>query len=241
MGAIGVGRGALLALLVGTSALATGCASLGTSTMTYRAPDPVPVENEIDVERPAGETWDRVVQGLSKSFFVINNIDKESRLINVSFSTTRPQEYITGGSVRREFKEDAEAAVEVTEYDPAASSSYSLAGKWGTNQNLPSTMMMSRKCSLEGRVNIFLAPREAGTRITVNVRYVLSVAVSGKYLSKDAYGNVVGTGEVRPGSASAAFTTNQPNSFDWGTSMDPLVVSFRSTGRLEAEILALAR
>lgn len=59
---------------------------------------------------------------LAKSFFVVNNIEKESRLINVSFSTETPEKYINCGRTTRTFKLGDE--VLTTSYDVAADSSY---------------------------------------------------------------------------------------------------------------------
>jgi hypothetical protein len=72
--------------------LALGCATQGISRHLYYENKPVQVKNEIVVAKPYTQVWDIMVKEIAKSFFVINNIDKESRIINISFSTVLPSE-----------------------------------------------------------------------------------------------------------------------------------------------------
>jgi len=74
--------------------LALGCATQGISTRQYTENVPVQIKNEIVVSKPYTQVWDIMVKEISKSFYVINNIDKESRIINLSFSTNSPTEYV---------------------------------------------------------------------------------------------------------------------------------------------------
>src|SRR3972149_6139198 len=94
------------------SGLMSGCISLcllflpnskGTNTEKYIDNSPIQVSNEIVVSRPQSEVWDILVKELSKSFYVINNIDKESRIIKVSFSSNNPSEYIDCGKAYRTY------------------------------------------------------------------------------------------------------------------------------------------
>src|SRR3546814_8710634 len=52
------------------------------------------------------ETWDRLVRNLSSEFFVINNIEKASRIINVSFQTDAPERYVDCGVTHRTRSEE---------------------------------------------------------------------------------------------------------------------------------------
>src|SRR5690349_12455540 len=85
--------------------LLSACATPGTSTFKYTEPAPnAAINNEKIVSKPFSDTWDILVRELAKSFFVINNIDKASRIINLSFSTQQPKEYVNCGKSVREFK-----------------------------------------------------------------------------------------------------------------------------------------
>jgi len=71
-----------------------GCATQGKNTMSYTEGSPVKIINEVQVDAPYSRVWDTLVRDLAKSFYVINNIDRESRLLNVSFTTADPESYI---------------------------------------------------------------------------------------------------------------------------------------------------
>ena len=137
---------------------------------SYEAPTPLVVENEAFTTAPFGQIWDKLVKDRATHFYMINNIGKESRLINVSFSSNTPEQYVTGGMTTREFRR--KPAVEHFAYDPDASSSHKIGWKWGPYNNPPSTGIISRRTSLKGRANIYVAPDGDGTRVTVNCRYV---------------------------------------------------------------------
>src|SRR5690606_5436389 len=47
------------------------------------------------------EAWDAAVYSLSSTFYTINNIAKESRIINVSFRLSDPKKYIDCGVSKR--------------------------------------------------------------------------------------------------------------------------------------------
>ena len=82
--------------------LVGGCA--GSSTYHYTPPTSlITPHNEVTIDEPFDVVWDRMVKNLSADFFVINNIEKISRLMNVSFSTTSPGKYIDCGRSRRTY------------------------------------------------------------------------------------------------------------------------------------------
>ena len=127
--------------------LLTACATLGTSGRQYR--DPIGAEiaaNEAVVRLPFSDTWDLLIGQLAKSFFVINNVEKVSRIINVSFSTDKPEEYVDCGTSERTFQYADES--QTYTYPVAGSNSFKAAGKWGAYGNLPSIAYLDRKTSL---------------------------------------------------------------------------------------------
>lgn len=171
------------------------CATPGTSGRQYRVPIGAElVTNEAVVRLPFSDTWDLLIGQLAKSFFVINNVDKASRIINVSFSTDKPEEYIDCGTSERTFQYANES--QTYTYPVAGSNSFKAAGKWGAYGNLPSIAYLDRKTSLEGRINVYVAPKDNDTVVTVNTRYIFTSGMSGQNELINGVGAVVQRVEV---------------------------------------------
>jgi hypothetical protein len=79
---------------------------------------------------------------------------------------------------------------EVRIYKTAESSTYKNAHGGGTFRSSPIIESVIRETSLEGHINIFVAPEGDGTRITVNCRYTFKVNISGDYERQNVYGGV---------------------------------------------------
>lgn len=141
-----------------------GCVS---STFKYVPPIEGKVENTKRVARQFDVVWDNLVRQLSSDFFVINNIDKNSRLINLSFSAQRPSQYVDCGQTFRTFT-NARGEQQYS-YDTADSARFVATNKSNDAFNVV------RTTKLEGRTNIYVAPESAGTLVSVNTRYVVSV------------------------------------------------------------------
>ena len=56
------------------------------------------VTNTIVVQKSKEEVWRNIVPAIGKQFFVINNLDKESGIINISYSGD-PQKYVDCGYI----------------------------------------------------------------------------------------------------------------------------------------------
>jgi hypothetical protein len=199
-------------------AVFAGCAS---STIAYQQPAyPKPPENEIVIAEPFDVVWDRLVKNLSADFFVINNIEKASHLINVSFSSSSPSNFVDCGETNRTFT-NASGKQNYT-YLTANSSFFTLTNDRGLAFNA------KRKTSLDGRANIYVALDSGGTLVRVNTRYALSVDISYYQLSGEPAGNQ---------STSWAFNTrevfhdSEPNS----------QIVCVSTGFLEQKIIDAAK
>lgn len=157
-----------LALTLGAATLATGCA---TSSFDYSPPSTSgEIVNTKIVNQPFDTVWDQLVRRLSSDFFVINNIEKNSRLINLSFTAQRPSDYVDCGLSTRSFT-NAQGKRTFT-YNAADSAMFTVASPQGIAFN------SDRRTRLEGRTNIYVAPEGAGTLVTVNTKYVLSINVS---------------------------------------------------------------
>src|SRR4030095_14702085 len=148
------------------AAMITGCATPGTSNLSYAPPQTsTKIQNEVIVSKPFEAVWDSFVRELAKRFYVINNIDKQSRIINVSFSTDTAEAYIDCGIVTRTYSRGDER--QTYKYHLASASTYKIATSTGINNQLPQTGVLSRRTSLEGRVNIYVAPEDQNTRVSV--------------------------------------------------------------------------
>ena len=200
-----------------TSPLAA-CAS---SKFDYFEPNqPNQFSTETTISKDFNSVWDGYVASLSESFFVINNISKESRLINVSFSANSPQEYINCGRTKLTSNHPAKGT-ETFNYEVAADSN-TWYGVDGTNH----IVERKRDTSLNGRANIYIAPKDDGTTLVrANARYVLDISVveNGLTLYHHTSNN-----------SSISFSTKET-----GTSSDG--VKCYSKGKLEQDLLEIAR
>ena len=152
----------LAGLLV--SAALAGCASGNTS---YNQPAVhVSSENAKTVESPRETVWNASVPELGKQYFVINNLDKSSGLINVSYAGD-PEKYVDCGQITSYVKN---ARGERTYQFPGSSAqeNYEM-----MDQN--ALFQVQRKMNLEGRVNLIfeeIGPNQ--TLVTANTLYVLT-------------------------------------------------------------------
>ncbi len=216
-----------------------GCAVPGKSTLLYQPPVKAKHNNEVFINRPFSEVWDELVKELAKSFYVINNIDKTSRIINISFSTDTPEEYVDCGITTRTYKKGKED--EIYKYKVAESTSYKFAGKTGAYGQFPIISIMNRKSTLEGRINIYVAPENNGTRITVNCTYILNVSTTGSYITQNVVGQTIASGLIPSSNSSVALNTNQGGRANWGTAKERKYVTCHSAGKLEQDILSLIK
>src|SRR3546814_8027348 len=88
-------RSAVMAAIL----LTAGCAAQ--ADLNYRKPTQPSLTNSRTVNAGFEETWDRLVRNLASEFFVINNIEKASRIINVTFQTDAPERYLARALTHR--------------------------------------------------------------------------------------------------------------------------------------------
>jgi hypothetical protein len=169
----------------------SGCAT----TTNYTPPSRMSVTNSTKVERPFDSVWDQLVRELSGDFFVINNIDKNSRIINISFSSNRPSDYVDCGLTSR--SSNSMLVNGVTQYNTADSVGYQTASPVGQVLNV------NRNTKLEGRSNIYVAPNGSGTDVVVNTKYVLNIRTAVTALDGRSVGQ---------GSRTIDFSTKSPSS-----------------------------
>jgi len=179
------------------------------------------VENTKVINKSRQAVWDAAVPQLGKEYFVINNLDKSSGLINISYSGD-PEKYVDCGRIvsyvknaRGERTYDFAAAKQQIEYEIMTSNLF----------------VVNRQMNLDGRVNLIF--EEVGpeqTRVSANTRYVLKLDQS----VRDVNGRSVN------GSHSVAFNTNTAATFPRPDNMAE-AVNCRSTGLLEQDLLSNIR
>ncbi len=215
--------------------LISGCAAQGVSNIEYKAPTPVKVNNEIIVSKPYSLVWDKLVKELSNSSYTINKIDKESRVINLSFSTNKPSEYADCGRTHRTYVQGYE--IETYDFETADPSEFKVATPKQPNKNYSYYVKIIRNTMLEGRTDIFIAPSEKdsnSTTITVDARYVWTLKVNGQVFAKHFLGKVNPEERLPEETRTIIFTTNSPGK---GTGKD--ITHCCSKGKLEGDILGL--
>ena len=228
----------IITLLIITNLL--GCKNFS-SSYVYLPPNEAEYDNEVFIGRPFSVVWDELIEQLSKSIFVISNFEKASSgIIELLFSTDTPEQYVDCG--RTTWSHENRIDKEVRIYKTAESSTYKNASILGTFRPSPIIESVIRETSLEGRINIFVAPEGDGTRITVNCRYTFKVNISGDYERQNVYGGVKKMGSLPSSSSEIIFlNTIQVKRNNWETSGEPENAKCYSTGKLEQEILNLIK
>ena len=142
--------------------LISGCAG----RFAYTPPqEPTTIDNHVVINKSREDVWKSSIPQLGKSFFVINNIDQDSGLINISYSGD-PESYINCGQIESYVKN---ARGERIYRFPAARARQ----KYETMEQ-GQLFMIDRGMSLDGRVNLIfeqLTPKS--TRVTANTQYVV--------------------------------------------------------------------
>jgi hypothetical protein len=198
------------------STLILGCSGSFKYTKPTASPDTSSSSRTIPF--PREQVWNAAIASLGKRFFVINNLDKSSGLVNISYSGD-PEKYVDCGEIksvvsnlRGERVYDFPAAQASADYEILSPS-----GFFGIHRTM----------KLDGRVNVVFEDAGVGsTEISVHARYVLERSGSGA----DAQGR-----PMTPLNDSIAFNSGQSASFPRLGSDDALVCV--ATGALEHEII----
>jgi hypothetical protein len=174
----------------------------------------------ITLARSRQDVWKIIVPKLSQTFFVINTIDQSSGLINVSYSGD-PEQFVDCGRVTSYVK------------NARGERTYEFAGAKASQQYEVMTgsdlFHIDRTVALEGRANLVLEDIAASTtRVSVNVRYVLSKTVR--------FRGVMGNETIDRSSIS--FSSGGKASFAANSNGE--ATTCQPTGALERQLLALS-
>lgn len=196
--------------------LLTGCAGVTKISPPGNYPAGVNVKT---ISKPREVVWNTAVPALGKQFFVINNLDKSSGLINISYSGN-PERYIDCGKITSTV---SNARGERHYSFPAASANQTY-----EVMNNMQLFFINRKMKLEGRMNLVFeetGPNE--TRVSANTRYVVSRTAEVRNTQ----------GASRTFSESISFNSGSRETFP--KSADGQGVECTPTGALESEVLAI--
>lgn len=200
-----------------TSMIATllsGCAG----RVDYTPPESfTQSNNQVVINKSREEVWSNSVPQLGKSFFVINNIDQSSGLINISYSGD-PEKYINCGWIESYVKN---ARGERTYRFPAA-----RARKRYETYEQGMFLFIDRGMSLDGRINlIFEEVSPQSTRVTANTRYVVERDIN------------LSTANGRTHSMSDTISFNSGESASFPMNNKNGATTCVSNGNLEEEVL----
>ena len=200
--------------------LLAGCAG----KLDYVRPSIAPgsANNSKIIDKSREAVWNSSVPELGKQFFVINNLDKSSGLINISYNGD-PEKYIDCGRIISYVKN---ARGERTYDFPAAKANQQYEVMNGNG-----LFFINRKLSLEGRVNlIFEEVNSNQTRVTANTRYVVT-----RQLTVSSAANNI------PQSGTDSISFNSGGSASFPTNATGQGTECVSTGALEREILSVIK
>lgn len=197
-----------------------GCATGSTTRQSHKEYTAEEKANSKTVNLSKDQLWEKLIPAIGKSFFSINNVDKASGFINLTFSGD-PQRYVDCGSLMTSVKNlwgPREYQIDLA----AAESRYEAIN----NNDL---FQIYRKLTLEGKINLVVEKVNTGSKITVNTRYVLSRMTESVGGMDDRYRRIRSVDQD-----SVGFDSNTEGIFNGGTKCV-------SNGRLEKEILDLVQ
>jgi hypothetical protein len=151
--------------LIAVSVL-SGCAAV-TGGLKYAPPEPPEgQQNSRPFDADADSVWRALIAHVGDTFFVIDNMEKDSYFLNLSFSAKEPTEYVDCGHVTSEV---ANARGPRTYSFPAASASEEYEATNGGH-----LYFISRQISLSGKANVLLTSvSPSKTQVKVTTRYIV--------------------------------------------------------------------
>ena len=144
----------------------TNFLSCASTNVNYSPPRDAKETTTATLKDPFEAAWTKSVRALGGSFFVMNNIVKDSKIINLSYSGD-PEKYVDCGLISVNVSESTGTS---TYQFPGARKSVQFKFAKGFRSSV-----VNRQMSLEGRINILfeeLNKNETGVKVVV--RYVVT-------------------------------------------------------------------
>lgn len=152
-----------LVLLFAVAGFLVGCAG----NYRYIPATYTSYQNMTVIREPFEQVWNKAVRAIGESFFVINNIAKDSKIMNLSYSGD-PEMYVDCGQV----------SSTVTNLRGTRTYEFPASRKEVQYERMDAMgglFFVDRKMSLEGRINvIFEELGQKETAVKVVVRYIVS-------------------------------------------------------------------
>jgi len=148
----------VLSSFIFSMGLLTSCVSV---SAIYKPPIEDTTQNKYSkiINKSFDDAWDALINYSASTFFGIENFEKESGLLTLSFGASNPHEYVTGGYWKADIV-------------------------YGTNQlhfegDYVEYLSLYQNGSLAGKMNIVVKKiNESSTQVIVNARYVFSSSVT---------------------------------------------------------------
>lgn len=148
----------LISILIVALLSATGCAVFSAS---YKAPSGTQQQDKYvkTINASYDKVWSTLIQYSAKTFFAIENYEKASGLITLSFGASNPVGFVTGGHVE-----------------------YGYAGGTTFSGDYVEYLTKFGEAELDGKLNIVVTKvSENKTKVSVNARYIFTGGVRGNY------------------------------------------------------------
>lgn len=212
-------------LLLGVATLFIG--GCGTKIESTVMPPPeYPTENSRIFRASYDEVWKATVNSIGESFFVLENIEKDSGIMSLSFSTKKPDDYIDCGTITDFGQLPGNKKYEKTYNGADALVERTISAV--QNQYNPCI----RKLSLNGKCNILVqAIDKKTTKVIVNTRYIVDMNNTITYYVY--VGGFTSIPKTETVNSQMAFTSNEVGAF----SNVPQSMQCRSKFTLEKAIL----
>lgn len=222
-------------LLACLSLSLVGCVGLSKNDLNYLPPAKPTISNSEIINSPFKKTWDTLIEKLATQYFVINNVSKDSRIINVSFSTDDASDYIDCGTSTRTFIPGPGAGLPETYIYPTAKSGpqFKVALPNSQNPNFTIPYLGTRKTKLEGRTNIYVAPNSGSSKVSVNTRYI--------FKSSATFVALTGGHSMTAGAMTISFNTGNTGSHTASDKNGVLKIECVSNGVIERDIINAAK
>lgn len=143
-----------------------GCSSK--ISPTYTPPSEYNESTARIFNAPYDKVWKAAVDSIGKSFFVLENIEKDSGIMSLSFSSKRPSDFIDCGTTVDN------GTLQGKEYSFPYTNTDTQIIKWMTINDIP--VQCLRKLSFNGKSNIIINKISTNkTSVNVNTRYIVMV------------------------------------------------------------------
>lgn len=143
-----------------------GCSSKINSICSQ--PNEYPESTTRIFDAPYDKVWKAAVDSIGKSFFVLENIEKDSGIMSLSFSSKNPSDFIDCGTTFESGK------LHGKDYSLTYDNTDTQLIKWITINDIP--IQGNRTLNLNGKSNIIINKISSNkTSVSINTRYVVSL------------------------------------------------------------------